>query len=1844
MERRISRRAAKVPGRGTGGDAGGKTSDTGRPVLDRLAAQIPGLQLLGELGRGARSVVYRARRGDFVVALKLPGAGREDAAAMRQFRREAVTLASVAHPCLPQVYEVGEVEGVPYVIRELAEGPSLASKLMQGPLTEAEVAGLGRQLAQALAAIHRRRSVHREVAPHNVLRVGDGLVKLVDFGAPRIGEAHACDAPEQTGLVGRSVDGRADLYALGALLFHAAAGRPPFVAADPAELLRMHALTPAPPLASVRPGCSPVLADILARLLAKDPDDRFQTGEAVAAALAPLLGLAPEPVLEDRPAAALVGRAGELQQLTQVWQQARRAAERVGDELSAGTGAGELSEGAGATPPVVVAIEGEAGAGKSRLVGEFVARVAGPSAAVVLHSRCSDDALPFAAVREALEGVARRASGESAVARELAARLGAALGEFAGLLLGLAPGLAMRLGAVGEETAATREQVDGAVVDGLARLTAAGGLVWVIDDVQWIDEGSLQLLRRLAARSLAGPALIVCCMRVGGGARLTGAAAPGLKIGLGPLSLAAVGELMAGLLGDRRTPPELALLVARRSDGMPLAVLELVRAMLDEGVLRPSWDVWVADDAALAALPLGGDALRLIAGRVAQLSPRTAEVLRLAAVCGDRFEVGLLARAAGESAGVIEAALVEAGAAGLIDPGRAGGFGFVHHRVREALLVGVAEDRRRALHQALAEAIGPDGEVYARAHHYLAGELRDPGPARAACVAAGLHALAEAADADAHRLLTRALGLPGPEDPQLIEALAEASLRTGRFAEVERYIERGLAHTREPGRRAGLLRRRARSALLRLDHVRALETMGEAFAAVGEHLPGRRPGDRIVSAWCWLLALIVGATGIGRGSLRGPARARASLLAQALEEAYVMAYFAFDRRTMVQAVLRHFYLAERLGPSQELALAHCNYATLLVSLGYRRRGLGHARAAEALAQRLGQPTLARVHQRLMVIYEFAGEPRLAEAMGRQVTAHELRWLDAWGQIAVGEVLAFNLWVRGRDAAALAAVLPLIAELAGRSDQGSELAGRQALVLLQAQAGLAHTTQGRLVEAAACFAAAHQAFATSLEDRYQLAVLLTCDVIRAVELGELGGPLEEAIRRHAQQGLGERRVPFYGRFFYPFVAFARLGQALATVAVERGPALERLATAIAEAERRTSHPLHRGFVLLARAGLQWMRGDPGGALGTLGEAEDLALKTDNHWLRFEVLRQQGHALRAGGHVEAGQREARLALTLAEQQGWPQRALVLRREFELAAPVTGRGDLSAIKLRRHLDALLALSLASARVRGFDEQARAAIEELTRILPAERAALFLGREGEPLVMAAGQGAQGHELRGARSSELDVDEAVLEQVRVTRAPVLARGDRGDRDRRSVLAAPLLLKDALIGIVYLDNRTIRGAFTGDDVDILQAVAGHIAIALETARTTQLEAQIVASVHEKSALIEHATSAVGIGIAVLQADGKLAQVSPTLREMTRAWSSAEAWWHDAARQLLLPETSPCPRCGEAQSLGRSVADLHHPNHPNHAAHAQHAQHAQQGGERQVFEVTFTGHFHEFTRAEAGHVLLVSDITRRKISEENLLRLNEELTAARDAALGASRAKSTFLANMSHELRTPLNAIIGFAEMLVEDAEHLGARHMVADLGKIRMSGTHLLELISTILDLSKVETGRMELEILEFSLVGLINRVATMLTPMVAKNRNMLSHNVVEGLDRMVGDETKVKQILFNLLSNAAKFTRDGVIKLHASPLHEDGRDWIVCTVSDTGIGFRADQIDKLFQDFYQADMSTTRKYGGTGLGLAIVHRFCQLMGGEVTVTSEPGIGSSFRVKLPLVLSKPPRALDADAS
>jgi CheY-like chemotaxis protein len=237
--------------------------------------------------------------------------------------------------------------------------------------------------------------------------------------------------------------------------------------------------------------------------------------------------------------------------------------------------------------------------------------------------------------------------------------------------------------------------------------------------------------------------------------------------------------------------------------------------------------------------------------------------------------------------------------------------------------------------------------------------------------------------------------------------------------------------------------------------------------------------------------------------------------------------------------------------------------------------------------------------------------------------------------------------------------------------------------------------------------------------------------------------------------------------------------------------------------------------------------------------------------------------------------------------------------------------------------------------------------------------------------------------------------------------------------------------------------------------------------------------------------------------------------------------------------------------------------------------------------------------------------------------------ARDAAEEASRAKSTFLANMSHELRTPLNAIIGYSELLGEEARDLEQDSFLPDLDKIHAAGKHLLALINDILDLSKVEAGKMELHLETFALPQVIRDVVTMVRPLVEKNANVLQ---VEGADEagdLHADVTRVRQCLFNLLSNACKFTERGTITLRVTRTPHPERDWISFQVSDTGIGMSPDQLQKLFQAFTQADASTTRKYGGTGLGLVITRKFCQMMGGDVTVTSVPGQGSTFLMQLP---------------
>ena len=291
----------------------------------------------------------------------------------------------------------------------------------------------------------------------------------------------------------------------------------------------------------------------------------------------------------------------------------------------------------------------------------------------------------------------------------------------------------------------------------------------------------------------------------------------------------------------------------------------------------------------------------------------------------------------------------------------------------------------------------------------------------------------------------------------------------------------------------------------------------------------------------------------------------------------------------------------------------------------------------------------------------------------------------------------------------------------------------------------------------------------------------------------------------------------------------------------------------------------------------------------------------------------------------------------------------------------------------------------------------------------------------------------------------------------------------------------------------------------------------------------------------------------------------------------------------------------------------------------------------LFLFTFTFAMLSYSRARRlvrAHKELADTAFRLQETLRMLEMARATAEQAKQVAESASEAKSQFLANMSHELRTPLNAIIGYSEMLVEEAQDAGHEGLVPDLNRIRTAGKHLLSTINDVLDLSKIEAGKVDLLVDDFDIASLVDDVASTAQTLVERNGNRLSIACPPDAGAMFGDEAKVRQILVNLLSNAAKFTTNGDVALKVVLDARDG-DWVLFSVSDTGIGMTEEQQSRLFQAFMQADATTTRRFGGTGLGLAITRSYVRMMGGDVGVKSAPGQGTIFTVRLPRMVGDP---------
>jgi len=415
--------------------------------------------------------------------------------------------------------------------------------------------------------------------------------------------------------------------------------------------------------------------------------------------------------------------------------------------------------------------------------------------------------------------------------------------------------------------------------------------------------------------------------------------------------------------------------------------------------------------------------------------------------------------------------------------------------------------------------------------------------------------------------------------------------------------------------------------------------------------------------------------------------------------------------------------------------------------------------------------------------------------------------------------------------------------------------------------------------------------------------------------------------------------------------------------------------------------------------------------------------------------------------------------------------------------------------------------------------------------------------------------------------------------------------DFHGVMAAPLLIGGKLVGAIAVMDRDPERRFGAEDLRLVNMFASQAAIAIENARLYTGSRQQQQYFQE---LVDHSP----VAIVTLDVDHDVVSCNPAFEELFD-YSEEEVVGRNLDDLITTEETRREAVSYTEQALeNRTVKAI--------------SKRCRKDGS--LVDVEVLGVPVVVDGKRVGLMALYHDIS--------------ELLDARRQAEAANSAKSQFLASMSHELRTPLNAIIGYSEMLREEAEDRNLGDFVADLGKIGSAGHHLLRLINDILDLSKIEAGKMELNVETFDLSRLVDDVVMTAIPLAERNGNRLeSECAVDGMMR--SDPTRVRQVLLNLLSNACKFTRDGTIRLEVRAMDGNGTGWIEIRVRDSGIGMTEEQMGRLFEAFSQAEVSTAAKYGGTGLGLAISRRFCRMLGGDVDVESSPGQGTAFTVRLP---------------
>lgn len=538
----------------------------------------------------------------------------------------------------------------------------------------------------------------------------------------------------------------------------------------------------------------------------------------------------------------------------------------------------------------------------------------------------------------------------------------------------------------------------------------------------------------------------------------------------------------------------------------------------------------------------------------------------------------------------------------------------------------------------------------------------------------------------------------------------------------------------------------------------------------------------------------------------------------------------------------------------------------------------------------------------------------------------------------------------------------------------------------------------------------------------------------------------------------------------------------------------------------------------------------------------------------------------------------------------RARLVERQAELLAAERRRADEQRVLLETLTDLSSELELS--------KLLQAVLERAVRLLGASGGELAIYDTGANALEIVANHNTGQVSVGTR---IRVGEGAMGHVARTLEPLIivdyeewaGRSDKYAKvDAHAALVLPLLIGKRLVGAINFWHAERGRTFDDADLRLANLFAPQAAVAIENAH-------LFAAARRQQQYFEELVRNNPVAIVTLDPDHNVMTCNPAF-ERLYGYS-------------------------ESEIVGRNLDDLI----TTEATRSQAVAYTKQAGDRAVHGMGQRQR-KDGTLVDVEVLAVPVVVDGRRVGMMGLYHDVTELLEARHAAETANEAKSQFLASMSHELRTPLNAILGYSEMLQEDAADVGQAAFVQDLGKIHAAGKHLLTLINDVLDLSKIEAGKMELHLETFDVRSAVDSVATTVAPLIEQNGNVLHLDLADDLGAMHADGTRVRQVLLNLLSNASKFTERGTVTLRAERRAMPVGDQLVLGVTDTGIGMTPEQLGRLFQAFSQAEASTASKYGGTGLGLAISKRFCEMMGGEITVESTAGQGTTFTVRLPV--------------